>query len=302
MATAAPASATTSHNPVGRLSVTMSGQTLHATGTASDPDTTHPITVMIVIDGRRVALPVASIGGHGFSYTQTLPVGRHVVSARALNVGLGTTVVFGEIAVNSVNPVAAANPRGYARFLQSGSVVRVVGLALDPSAPTSPLTIGVYRNGVRVAVVRTIPSNHYYSVNIGLGQGTNRLVAIGYNIGSGTANTTLGTDTAIASWTTAYTGVYSIAANMFARYGWAQTQMPPLIALWNRESGWRTNAANPSGAYGIPQALPGSKMASAGPNWQTSATTQIAWGLGYIRGTYGTPAAAWAHSQAYGWY
>ena len=62
------------------------------------------------------------------------------------------------------------------------------------------------------------------------------------------------------------------------------------------------NAENASGAYGIPQALPGSKMASAGADWQTDPTTQIKWGLGYIKSTYGTPCAAWAHEEADGWY
>jgi len=65
---------------------------------------------------------------------------------------------------------------------------------------------------------------------------------------------------------------------MLASHGWGAGQMPPLVNLWNRESGWSTAAANPSGAYGIPQALPGSKMSVAGPNWQNSASTQIAWG------------------------
>jgi hypothetical protein len=61
--------------------------------------------------------------------------------------------------------------------------------------------------------------------------------------------------------------------------------------------------ANPgSGAFGIPQALPGSRMASAGPDWQASAATQITWGLRYIRGTYGSPCAAWSHERAAGWY
>ena len=70
-----------------------------------------------------------------------------------------------------------------------------------------------------------------------------------------------------------YHGNKRIAARMFAKYGWGARQMPPLVKLWNRESGWRTHAANLSGAYGIPQALPGRKMASAGPHWRTSATT-----------------------------
>lgn len=76
-----------------------------------------------------------------------------------------------------------------------------------------------------------------------------------------------------------------------------------LYALWQKESNWNAAAMNSSsGAYGIPQALPGSKMASAGADWQTNAETQIRWGLGYISARYGSPCAAWAHSQSVGWY
>lgn len=94
----------------------------------------------------------------------------------------------------------------------------------------------------------------------------------------------------------------AIAQTMVSARGWGSDQFSCLVSLWSKESGWRTNASNPSGAYGIPQALPGSKMASAGADWQTSATTQITWGLNYISGVYGTPCAAWAHSQATNWY
>lgn len=94
----------------------------------------------------------------------------------------------------------------------------------------------------------------------------------------------------------------AIAEKMVAARGWDNSQFSCLVSLWSKESGWRTNAANPSGAYGIPQALPGSKMASAGADWQTNAATQITWGLNYIAGVYGTPCAAWAHSQATNWY
>ncbi|MDR1441174.1 MAG: ubiquitin-like domain-containing protein [Bifidobacteriaceae bacterium] len=86
-------------------------------------------------------------------------------------------------------------------------------------------------------------------------------------------------------------------------YGWGDDQLACLISLWNRESGWRVNASNrSSGAYGIPQALPGSKMASAGSDWQTNPATQIKWGLGYISGRYGTPCGAWSAFQSKGWY
>jgi hypothetical protein len=94
-----------------------------------------------------------------------------------------------------------------------------------------------------------------------------------------------------------------IAESMLASYGWSQSQFFCLDPLWGEESGWNVYAANPSsGAYGIPQADPGSKMASAGPDWQSDAATQIRWGLDYIQSTYGSPCNAWAHEQADGWY
>lgn len=86
-------------------------------------------------------------------------------------------------------------------------------------------------------------------------------------------------------------------------YGWTDYDFNCLVKLWNRESGWRVNASNRySGAYGIPQALPASKMASAGPEYRTNYMTQINWGLGYIKGRYGSPSSAWNHSQSKGWY
>jgi hypothetical protein len=92
-------------------------------------------------------------------------------------------------------------------------------------------------------------------------------------------------------------------AMMLSRFGWGASQFSCLDSLWNRESKWSIHATNPtSGAYGIPQALPGSKMSSAGPNWQTNPITQISWGLGYIRARYGTPCGAWGHSEGHGWY
>ncbi|SEJ36684.1 Transglycosylase SLT domain-containing protein [Demequina mangrovi] len=91
-----------------------------------------------------------------------------------------------------------------------------------------------------------------------------------------------------------------LAADM---YGWSGDQWSCLDALWQKESGWNPNAHNPSsGAHGIPQALPGSKMASAGSDWATNPATQIRWGLGYIKARYGTPCSAWGHSQSVGWY
>jgi len=94
-----------------------------------------------------------------------------------------------------------------------------------------------------------------------------------------------------------------IAMDMLSSFGWPSSEFSCLNSLWQRESGWNPYAANPSsGAYGIPQALPGSKMASAGPDWQTSPATQIRWGLGYIQATYGSPCGALGHESSYGWY
>jgi len=94
-----------------------------------------------------------------------------------------------------------------------------------------------------------------------------------------------------------------IAYTLLPSFGFnAKQQFGCLDSIWSRESGWRVTAANASGAYGIPQALPGSKMASAGPDWQTNATTQIKWGLGYIKDRYGSPCNAWAFWQGHGWY
>lgn len=95
----------------------------------------------------------------------------------------------------------------------------------------------------------------------------------------------------------------AIAYNMMSSFGFSPpTYFGCLVDIWNRESGWSYDAENPSGAYGIPQALPGSKMASAGADWQTNPATQIRWGLGYIKQIYGNPCSAWAFEEANGYY
>ncbi len=87
------------------------------------------------------------------------------------------------------------------------------------------------------------------------------------------------------------------------KYGWNTRQHQCLVVLWNRESGWNHKAKNKSsGAYGIPQALPASKMKSAGADWKTNPMTQIKWGLKYIKIRYQTPCGALSHSNKKGWY
>jgi hypothetical protein len=94
-----------------------------------------------------------------------------------------------------------------------------------------------------------------------------------------------------------------VARAMLHKYGWGVSQFGCLDRLWTRESKWSLTATNPSsGAYGIPQALPGTKMASVGSDWRHNPLTQITWGLDYIRIRYGTPCGAWGHSEGSGWY
>jgi resuscitation-promoting factor RpfB len=94
----------------------------------------------------------------------------------------------------------------------------------------------------------------------------------------------------------------AIGMALAAAYGWVGQEWTDLKQLWTRESGWSTTAHNPSGAYGIPQALPASKMPKAALPPINSATVQITWGLNYIKGRYGSPSAAWAHEESQGWY
>jgi cell wall-associated NlpC family hydrolase len=96
---------------------------------------------------------------------------------------------------------------------------------------------------------------------------------------------------------------YQAFAEELSTSTWGSGQFAYLYELWVRESGWNPSALNPkSGAFGIPQALPATKMSTAGLDWATDPYTQIEWGIGYIDAAYGTPGAAWAHEEAYGWY
>jgi hypothetical protein len=93
------------------------------------------------------------------------------------------------------------------------------------------------------------------------------------------------------------------AESLLSSFGFSSGQWSCLYDLWQRESGWNVYAENAaSGAYGIPQSLPGDKMASVASDWATDASTQIKWGLGYIKDVYGTPCGAWANEEADGFY
>lgn len=124
-----------------------------------------------------------------------------------------------------------------------------------------------------------------------------------------TVGLTLASDTGTLSSSTAPAAPASVSGNvsvgkmLATAYGWGSGQeWDSLYDLWERESGWSNTAANPSGAYGIPQALPASKMGVLANPPTNSATAQIAWGLSYIKSTYGDPIAAWNHEESDGWY
>ncbi|MDI6105323.1 lytic transglycosylase domain-containing protein [Actinoplanes sp. NEAU-A12] len=100
-----------------------------------------------------------------------------------------------------------------------------------------------------------------------------------------------------------FSGSRAIGCALTLKAGLGIGQFSCLNKLWDHESGWNYKATNrSSGAYGIPQAYPGSKMASAGSDWRISPATQITWGLGYIKGRYSTPCGAWSHFQSAGSY
>ena len=98
-------------------------------------------------------------------------------------------------------------------------------------------------------------------------------------------------------------GSRNYARLQMSRFNWGEAEYKCLDDLWHRESGWNHYADNPnSSAYGIPQALPGSKMASEGEDWETNYRTQIRWGLRYIESRYSSPCNAWQHFTKKNWY
>jgi hypothetical protein len=100
-----------------------------------------------------------------------------------------------------------------------------------------------------------------------------------------------------------YSGNRKIGCALMLEKGFGIAEFPCLEKLWTKESGWNHKASNgSSGAYGIPQSLPGSKMGSVADDWRTNPATQIIWGLGYIKGKYKSPCGAWTYFQNNGHY
>jgi hypothetical protein len=108
----------------------------------------------------------------------------------------------------------------------------------------------------------------------------------------------------VANAATPETGsIKEFAYSLVNKNNWGRDQYSCLVALWERESNWRWDAMNKSsGAYGIPQSLPGRKMAEMGADWVTNPETQVRWGISYIKSRYGAPCGAMAHSNKFNWY
>lgn len=117
------------------------------------------------------------------------------------------------------------------------------------------------------------------------------------------ARTTTTPDVAVPTSCSQYSGNQGIGCALLLQWGFGLDQMPCLVNMWNKESHWNTTSKNSSsGAYGIPQALPASKMAAYGSDYLTNPVPQIKWGLDYIKNRYSTPCGAWSFWQAHGWY
>ena len=157
--------------------------------------------------------------------------------------------------------------------------------------------VATYENGVevgRVTQAEILPAAPAAEV-----------VLVGTTSGSSSSTASSGSSEAAAAPVQTYSGgdPRAIAQSMVAARGWGADQWSCLDRLWQRESNWNPSAQNrSSGAYGIPQALPGSKMGTVAADWRTNPATQITWGLNYISSRYGTPCGAWGQSQSVGWY
>jgi uncharacterized protein YraI len=178
----------------------------------------------------------------------------------------------------------------------------VVRLAVPAESGTTTANLNM-RTGPSTgySVVRVIPRGATVAIVGSSGSWLNVSYAgsTGWSFGNYISISTGGADVARP----APGSIKAIAFDMVAARGWEPSEYTCLDQLWTRESNWNPLARNPSsGAYGIPQALPASKMAVAGADYLTNPVTQMTWGLDYITARYGSPCGAWAHFQQVNWY
>jgi hypothetical protein len=237
------------------------------------------------------------------------PTGRRKPRRLTLAVAGSTLAAAGAAAIWPA--VAAADPAGAASPAHA-TAITATAAASSEAAATSPTAAQIAarfesaarRDAARVAAERA----HQVQLLAALRAATIKAAARRRAVAAAAAAAAPGSAAAATPAQTPVATAASgspqqIAIAMFGSFGWSTSEFSCLDPLWSRESGWNPYASNAgSGAYGIPQALPGSKMASAGADWQTNPATQIRWGLGYIQATYGSPCGAWGHEQGYGWY
>lgn len=194
------------------------------------------------------------------------------VSARNATVEVETVTTQNEVAPGVVQQSDPRAKTGSQRIVRAGSP-------------------GVELVSYTVTTVNGVETERFPGISVLVTAPTDQIVAVGSLTIPPATDVQRGTNRALGQ---------QMAAD---RYSWTGDQWLCLDELWKRESGWSHTSENvSSGAYGIPQALPGSKMAIYGADWQTNPATQITWGLAYIQGRYGTPCGAWSHFTSTNWY
>ncbi len=242
-----------------------------------------------------------------------------LIAAGAFTVATAATAAAATWPAAPAAPSGSSGPAaGRAHEADAGSLLTVTGQTLQMQAfeqSTASQALQAYQlrdqaaelsaahwNTARAQAARKLAARKLAAQEAATAQATQNTAT--QNTATQNTGTAQPTPSATASAAPVASGSpQQIAQAMLGSFGWSSSQFSCLDPLWAHESGWSVTAYNAgSGAYGIPQALPGSRMASAGPDWQTNAATQIRWGLEYIKGTYGSPCAAWDHEQATGWY
>ena len=285
----------------------IEGRRVHTRDTYGLKWKTHPSPrpQTFVADGK-LWVPIRSIEDTGrveTVYDLTVP-GEHAFVADGAHVS-NCADFIDWLALKTGNRSAVpwtASAPGMARAFGSRYVSGTAGAVPGDIVFFGPSKAGIYHVGLaagpaRGGAIPTIAGNHGDAVRAYTGTGIAGYAHPNYpnpgSVGSAPGSLVHASPSVAQAW----------ARQNLKDYGWSLSQYSPLVKLWNRESNWRWNALNrSSGAYGIPQSLPASKMRSAGADWRDNAGTQIKWGLGYIRGRYGSPAAAWSHETRVGWY
>jgi hypothetical protein len=254
-------------------------------GLSSHSHVARPLAQQPVRRLKPVVVPAASV-----AFTRQPRVRKRVILPL---VGFAATFAF--MSASLVNPLSGAYAATAAPSTDVASTAVGAGYTMQGQSYTASA-------GSSIATSRDAYTVEYTAPVVAKPKVTATTQAATSSSASASSSTTSTVTTAPVAAAATPGSAQAVGAQLVAARGWGTDQYNCLVSLWNRESGWNVYASNASGAYGIPQALPGSKMASVGADWQTSAATQITWGLNYIQGRYSTPCGAWAHSESFNWY